>query len=161
MTGVYRPRDPRSSPLYQCVHRHYDESVECGAIHRGVEEQVLNRFLDCGDRHKGFARIYCDACGHDYLLAFSCKTRYFCPCCHQNRILVYGDLPSAYPCPVTDGMFSESGIFRVFSAIPSQLLVEQLRHAVLDNLVEEEAITEDFAHKRLNNQQGLGKWAIP
>lgn len=41
--------------------------------------------------HHGFARIYCDACGHDYLLAFSCKMRYFCPSCHQKRVLLYGE----------------------------------------------------------------------
>jgi len=35
--------------------------------------------------------MYCDACGHDYLLAFSCKTRYFCPSCHQKRVLPYGE----------------------------------------------------------------------
>ena len=26
--------------------------------------------------------IRCEACGHDYLLGYSCKTRYFCPSCH-------------------------------------------------------------------------------
>jgi hypothetical protein len=31
------------------------------------------------------------SCGHDYLLAFSCKTRYFCPSCHQKRVLLYGE----------------------------------------------------------------------
>jgi transposase-like protein len=25
------------------------------------------------------------------LLAFSCKTRYFCPNCHQKRVLLYGE----------------------------------------------------------------------
>ena len=48
-------------------------------------------FLASGDPHHSFARIYCDACGHDYLLAFSCKTRYFCPSCHQKRVLLYGE----------------------------------------------------------------------
>ena len=43
------------------------------------------------DPQNGFARIYCDACGHDYLLAYSCKTRYFCPSCHQKRVLLYGE----------------------------------------------------------------------
>jgi len=37
------------------------------------------------------ARVYCDHCGHDYLLAFSCKARYFCPSCHQKRMLAYGE----------------------------------------------------------------------
>ena len=52
---------------------------------------MIERFIECGDPHHGFARIYCDACGHDYLLAYSCKTRYFCPSCHQKRVLLYGD----------------------------------------------------------------------
>ena len=51
---------------------------------------------------------------------------------------------------VADGVFSESGAFRVLPAIPPILLVGQLRHAVLDYLFEEEAITEDFAHKLLS-----------
>jgi hypothetical protein len=27
---------------------------------------------------------------YDFLFAFSCKTRYFCPSCHQTRVLLYG-----------------------------------------------------------------------
>jgi hypothetical protein len=88
---VYRPRDPRKSPLYRCVTRHYGELDAAGKIRRQVEHEVLERFTDCGDLHKGFARIRCDQCGHDYLLAFSCKTRYFCPSCHQKRMLEYGE----------------------------------------------------------------------
>ena len=56
-----------------------------------VEERAIERFIECGDPHHGFGRIYCDACGHDYLLEFSCKTRYFCPSCHQKRVLLYGE----------------------------------------------------------------------
>lgn len=29
----------------------------------------FERFIECSDPHHGFARIYCDACGHDCLLA--------------------------------------------------------------------------------------------
>ena len=50
---------------------------------------MLERFLACGDLHYGFARLDCDQCGQDYLLAYSCKTRYFCPSCHQKRMLVW------------------------------------------------------------------------
>jgi transposase-like protein len=89
--GLYRPRNPRASPLHQCVRRHYDELAAGGRFTRPVEEEVLTRFLDCGDLHQGFARIYCADCGHDYLLAFSCKARYFCPSCHQKRMLAYGE----------------------------------------------------------------------
>jgi hypothetical protein len=89
--GIYRPRNPRVSPLYQCVRRHGEDLDAAGLVHRPVEAEVLERFLDCGDLHKGFARVYCDQCGHDYLLAYSCKTRYFCPSCHQKRMLAYGE----------------------------------------------------------------------
>ena len=60
-------------------------------VRRAVEENVLERFLECGDLHCGFARIRCGGCGHDLLLAFSCKTRYFCPSCYQKRVLAYGE----------------------------------------------------------------------
>ena len=40
--------------------------------------------------------MYCDACGHDYLLAFSCKTRYFCPSCDQKRVLLNGEWVEVY-----------------------------------------------------------------
>jgi hypothetical protein len=46
-----------------------------GRLRRAVEEQVIGRFIECGDLHHGLARIYCNACGHDYLLAYSCKKK--------------------------------------------------------------------------------------
>jgi transposase-like zinc-binding protein len=89
--GVYRPRNPRASPLWQCAMRHASKLRAAGRIRRAVEQRVMERFIACGDPHHGFARIYCDSCGHDYLLAFSCKTRYFCPSCHQKRVLLAED----------------------------------------------------------------------
>ncbi len=82
--AVYRPRNPRASPLYRCVQDQAEELGEVGHIHRCVEDETLGRFPDCGDLHKGFARVYCDQCGHEYLLPFSCKTRCYCPSCHHN-----------------------------------------------------------------------------
>ena len=32
----------------------------------------------------------CDECSHEYLLAFSCKGRWFCPSCHQKKVQVFG-----------------------------------------------------------------------
>lgn len=89
--GVYRPRNPHASPVWQCARRHASELREAGRLRRAIEQQVIERFLECGDPHHGFARIYCGSCGHDYLLAYSCKTRYFCPSCHQKRVLLYGE----------------------------------------------------------------------
>mgnify|MGYP001188946179 FL=1 len=80
------------------------ELREAGRFQRAVEERTIERFVECGDPHHGFARIYCESCGYDFLLAFSCKTRYFCPSCHQRRVLLYGEwveervlAPAAHP----------------------------------------------------------------
>ena len=89
--GLYRARNPRASALWQCAKRHATELQAAGGSRRALESQVIGRFIECGDPHYGFARVYCDACGHDYLLAYSCKTRYFCPSCHQKRVLLYGE----------------------------------------------------------------------
>jgi hypothetical protein len=53
---------------------------------RPVVREVANKFLACGILDHGFARVRCDACAHEYLLAFSCKCRYFCPSCHAKRL---------------------------------------------------------------------------
>jgi hypothetical protein len=56
---------------------------------RPVVAQVADKFLACGVLEHGFARIRCDACTHEYLLAFSCKCRYFCPSCHAKRLAIW------------------------------------------------------------------------
>ncbi|NBV34194.1 MAG: hypothetical protein EBR81_10535, partial [Proteobacteria bacterium] len=57
------------------------------ALLRPVVNAVVHKFLDCGNLERGFARIQCTACGLDALLAFSCKSRWFCPSCHQKNVL--------------------------------------------------------------------------
>jgi len=47
---------------------------------------VVHKFLECGNLERGFARVRCDRCEHEYLLAFSCKSRWFCPSCHQKNV---------------------------------------------------------------------------
>jgi len=92
---AYRSRNPRKSPLWQCVQRHhaaflseYPETYEpkLGPL-RPVVPEVIEKFLHCGTLEQGFARIRCDHCQHEYLLAFSCKSRWFCPSCHQRKVL--------------------------------------------------------------------------
>ncbi len=95
--GVYKPRRPQASPLFRLVsdqlHRLqtvYDDRFarEYGPW-RPVVTQVADKFLACGVLEHGFARIRCDACTHEYLLAFSCKCRYFCPSCHAKRLAIW------------------------------------------------------------------------
>jgi len=96
---VYKQRNPKTSQYYQCVEDHfesleqvYDErfSKQYGYFRPYVKD-VIYRYLDCGDLHNGFARVKCGECGHEYLLAFSCKRRHFCPSCHQKRVVEYGE----------------------------------------------------------------------
>ena len=49
-------------------------------------EQELRSFLRCGVLAHGFLRLHCDDCGHDRLVAFSCKRRGFCPSCGGRRM---------------------------------------------------------------------------
>ena len=97
--AVYRPRNPQSSDYYRCVEDYFETFVRIYDDHfsrqygfwRPYLEKVIYRYLDCGDLHNGFARVKCKDCGHEYLLAFSCKRRHFCPSCHQKRVVEFGE----------------------------------------------------------------------
>ncbi len=54
-------------------------------------EKVIYQYLDCGILHNGFARVKCKTCNYEYLLAFSCKRRHFCPSCHAKRCVEFGE----------------------------------------------------------------------
>ena len=96
---VYRQRDPQGSPYYRCVEDHFetfeqvyeDRFERQYGFYRPYVRQVIYRYLDCGILHNGFARMQCEDCGHEYLLAFSCKRRHFCPSCHQKRVVEFGE----------------------------------------------------------------------
>jgi len=146
--GIYRPRKPRASPVYQCVARHAEELRAAGRFQRPVEEQTIERFVECGDPHYGFARIRCEACRHGYLLAFSRKTRYFCPSCHQKRVLAYGEWVEANVL-AADGAFDADGAFTVLPPIPRTVLEPWLRKDVLALLRREGLVSEALAEKML------------
>jgi hypothetical protein len=96
---VYRQRKPQSTPYYQCIEDHFEEFEQVYedrferqyGFFRPYVKQVIYRYLDCGILHNGFARVRCKDCGHEYLLAFSCKRRHFCPSCHQKRVVEFGE----------------------------------------------------------------------
>lgn len=53
-------------------------------------------FLECGILAHGFLRLRCGDCGHDKLVAFSCKRRGFCPSPNAKlRALVVPQEPEA------------------------------------------------------------------
>ena len=47
----------------------------------------MGRYFDCGILAHGFARARCAACGHDFLIAYSCKCRGVCPSCTTRRMV--------------------------------------------------------------------------
>ncbi len=90
---AYRPRDPRPTPLYRLVETFFEdvkseweERFEGRyGFWRGLVDEQVRRYLDCGLFENGFARIQCPGCHAEYLLAFSCKTRDLCPSCAAKR----------------------------------------------------------------------------
>jgi len=46
-------------------------------------------YFGCGLPEGGFARVRCDVCGNEYLVAFSCKQRGFCPSCCAKRAALW------------------------------------------------------------------------
>ena len=51
------------------------------------EATAFRKYLECGIFAHGFARDWCDDCGHDYFVAFSCKGRGVCPSCNTRRMV--------------------------------------------------------------------------
>ena len=48
---------------------------------------MASRSSNRADRHLAFGGIN----NHEFLLAFSCKRRHFCPSCHQKRVIEFGE----------------------------------------------------------------------
>jgi hypothetical protein len=97
-SGVYKPRRPQASPLYRLIEDHFEEFstvyderfTRRWGYWRSVVGDVVDKFLACGILKHGFARVRCGSCKHEFLLAFSCKCRYFCPSCHAKRLALWG-----------------------------------------------------------------------
>lgn len=89
--AVYQPRRPERSVAYQVVQRHLETWLERAqstdpdgdAIPEYVERD-FRQYLTCGILTNGFARARCDHCGHDFLVAFSCKGRGICSACTRG-----------------------------------------------------------------------------
>ncbi len=86
----YSPRDPEESVLYRVVAAQLETFLERQDhrerhVPRFVERE-LRFFLKCGVLAHGFLRVYCDACGQDRVVAFSCKGRGFCSSCGGRRM---------------------------------------------------------------------------
>jgi len=155
---VYKPRNPKISSLYQSIRDHYEEfesvyveryQKKCGVL-RDVVREVIYKYLGCGDLKKGFARIKCKECKHEVLLAFSCKGRYFCPSCHQKRVLMFGEWITdeiLYPIPHRQYVLTLPKMLRPHFRFDRKLL-GKLSRCAYDCL-------KEFFRKTLNQKEGI------
>jgi hypothetical protein len=130
---VYRGRKPRESPLWQLLNDHFDEfeyryddlfSREYGFF-RPVISHIVRNYLECWDLEQGFARVRCPDCHHEYLLAFSCRGRWFCPSCHSKKVVQFGSHLQdnvLFPVPHRQYVFSIPKIIRRFFLYDRKLL---------------------------------------
>jgi hypothetical protein len=99
MAGIYQQRHPENTVFYRVFFYYFEQFLreyedrfekEYGYF-RPVIQDVVEKYLDCGNPMCGFARIRCPDCGEERLLMFSCKTRGFCPSCHAKRREEWGE----------------------------------------------------------------------
>ena len=97
---MYRPRDPRASPLFQLFETHYEtvKSVWEERFERqygfwqGRWDRAVAAYLDCGLFESGFAIVRCPVCKAEFHVAFSCRCRGLCPSCSAKRAAIFSEL---------------------------------------------------------------------
>ena len=74
-SSTYRRREPERSILYETVRAHWNtllaevaQRTDGGSL-PGFVIAEFERYLSCGILANGFARVHCDACGKDLLVA--------------------------------------------------------------------------------------------
>ena len=80
-------RTPETSALHEAFRRGWPSVV--ASMPSRVKQEV-ERFMQCGDVRYGFAEVACRDCSDSRLVAFSCKSRGWCPSCTTRRALETG-----------------------------------------------------------------------
>lgn len=141
IAGVYKRRRPQETSLWKLLNDHffefeavYDELFQRRyGFYRPVISHVVNKYLECGIYIRASesrcarlpARIKCPDCQHEYLLAFSCRGRWFCPSCHNKKVVQFGHHLKEtvlYPVPHRQYVFSIPKILRKFFLYNRKLL---------------------------------------
>ena len=81
---TYKPRHPEKTPFYSVVYHYYDKFKavyeECFQKEygrwRGVIDEVVSKYFQCGTYLGGFARLRCENCGAEKFLALTCTSYY-------------------------------------------------------------------------------------
>ena len=82
---------PEQTTLYRLVQQHtatfFAQAEDAaGADLPQFVKDDFDAFLERGILANGFLRLRCGDCGHDKLVAFSCKRRGFCLSCSARRM---------------------------------------------------------------------------
>ena len=132
---------PEQTTLYRLVQQHaatffaQAEDAAGADLPQFVKDE-FDAFLECGILAHGFLRLHCGDCGHDKLVAFSCKRRGFCPSCGARHMaqtaahLVVHVIPNV---PVRQWVLSLPIPLRLLLAAQPKLLtsVLQVVHRVI------------------------------
>ena len=149
---------PEQTTLYRLVQQHAASFVAHTETSTGAElprfiRDEFDAFLECGILAHGFLRLRCGECGHDKLLAFSCKRRGFCPSCGARRMsqtaahLVDHVVPHV---PVRQWVLSLPIPLRVLLAAQPELVTPVLQ--VVQRVVERHLLD----HTGLKSDEGQG-----
>lgn len=136
---LYNPRHPERTLLYQTVAEHYETWLDLASAgqfdgqgdHRSPKpyvRQAFAKYLECGIFAHGFARARCDDCGHDFLVAFSCKGRGVCPSCTTRRM-------AETAAHLTDHVFPRLPVRQWVLSVPKRLRYFMQRDSVVLGMV--------------------------
>ena len=133
----YERHRPEQTTLYRLVQQHAQTFF-------AQTEEATGASLPQFILAHGFLRLRCDDCGHDKLVAFSCKRRGFCPSCGARRMaqtashLVYHVIPHV---PVRQWVLSLPIPLRLLLAAQPKLvtLVLQVVHRVITRFLLDQA----------------------
>ena len=136
---LYNPRHPERTLLYQTIAEHFEtwhELASAGQFDgqgdhhtpRPYVRQTFRKYLECGIFAHGFARAWCDDCGHDYFVAYSCKGRGVCPSCNTRRMVE----TAAHLC---DHVFPRLPVRQWVLSVPKRLRYFMQRDGAVLNMV--------------------------
>lgn len=136
---LYNPRHPERTLLYKTIAEHFETWFELasagqfdgqGDHHtpKPYVRQAFRKYLECGIFAHGFARAWCDDCGHDYFVAYSCKGRGVCPSCNTRRMVE----TAAH---LTDHVFPRLPVRQWVLSVPKRLRYFMQRDGAALNMV--------------------------
>ena len=136
---LYNPRHPERTLLYQTIAEHFEtwhELASAGQFDgqgdnhtpKPYVRQAFRKYLECGIFAHGFARAWCDDCGHDYFIAYSCKGPGVCPSCNTRRMVETAS-------HLTDHVFARLPVRQWVLTVPKRLRYFMQRDAAVLNMV--------------------------